>query len=387
MSNPSAGTKLMLMCLCGLLASILITSQASAKEILPIKVYVDTDRIPFAVEPKVDNGTTLVQIRPLFEALGITLKWDKVGRVVTGQKTGLNFVLHIDSKDATVNGNKVKLTEAARIVNGNTVVPLRFIGEATGALVHWDNEYREIVIITEQWLASNGLTKGEAERMLNEPTIPKGPIANGDTTMLQGMYYNMSLDIANYCGGGFCFSYYTFFPNGKVFIGEPQNGGPERIDCLKILCNEYVVEDGHLILDHRSQFLIQHLEGGKLMIGDKEFIPVRPMNNNQKINGLYDTISTYGSTLGNAMSAGWIVFKEDGSYNNGSMLMGTDFNYLLEQGGYASDSSVSGTYEITGNTIVFNDDASERFSMFIMDISEDGSMQHLLIGGRMYKLN
>jgi len=384
MAKKWLGTKLAPMFLCALLTAVWIpcgSYHVSAQKQSPIKVFVDTARIQFSVDPMVKNGTTLVQLRPLFEALGITMKWDGGKRIVTGQKTGLTFALQIDSVDAKINGKKIKLTEAARIVNGNTVVPLRFIGEATDALVHWDREYNEIAIYTDQLLKSFGLTKEEAKQLLNTPSFPIQ-----ESTGLSGMYYSVSLDIANYCGGGFCFNYYTFLPDGKVFIGEPIDGGPERIDCSRQSCHAYVLEQGVIIFDRELQFAFEKRED-KLIIGDQEFMPVRPFKNKQRMSGLYENISTYGSTLGNAMIAGQILLKEDGSYLSGKIRMGTDFNYTLEQGGYASSSKESGTYEITGNTITFKNDAGDQSSLFIVDLGENDGVHYLLIGGRMYKLN
>lgn len=390
MTNYCSARKKIVGCLCALFAAILIVggfNKASAEELTSVKVYVDTTRIQFAVVPMLEEGTTLVQLRPLFEALDIELEWDEAERTVKGAKDGMTFSVRIDSDEAALNGEPVGLARAARIIDGNTMVPLRFIGEATGALVHWDEEYGEIVIITEQWLEANGLTKEEAKRLLNEPVAAQSQLADGIAPALKGMYYSISLDIANMCGGGFCFQYYTFFPEGKVFGGEPKTGGAETIDCSNLPCSTYSIGDGVIVFDRTRPLSFGLTEDGRPVIDGKELIPVRPVTSDPKQSRLYETISTYGSTLGNAMTGGYILLQEDGSYKSGKLLMGTDFNYTLEQGGYASDSSELGTYEISGNAITFKHESGEQSSLFIMDISEDGSMSYAVIGGRLYKLH
>lgn len=365
-----------LLCLFVFLISTLMVyglDETAAKELDPVYVYVDNTRVHFSIEPMLEQGTTLVQLRPLFESLGITLEWDGAKRIVNGKKTGMTFALHIDSDEAVLNGKKVQLTKAARIVDGHTMVPLRFIGEATGALVHWDQQYREIVIITEELLNSYGLTKEEATQLLNEPDANGVQASDKDALALKSMYYSMSLDIANTCGGGFCFQYYTFFPDGKIYVGEPQNGGVETMDCTSLPCSTYTIGEGFIVFDQSIQLSFGVTEDGRLVLDGKELIPVRPLKEEFMRNRLYETISTYGSTLGNAMIGGYILLQEDGSYKAGKLIMGTDFNYTLEQGGYASDSSESGLYEIKGNTIIFTHESGEKSSLFIMDISEDGS--------------
>ncbi|WP_217225312.1 SpoIID/LytB domain-containing protein [Desertibacillus haloalkaliphilus] len=58
----------------------------------------------------------------------------------------LTIVLRVDHKQATVNGETVQLPEAPYIRNGRTLIPLRFVSEQLGAIVHWDEQTRDIII-------------------------------------------------------------------------------------------------------------------------------------------------------------------------------------------------------------------------------------------------
>ncbi|UUZ92390.1 copper amine oxidase N-terminal domain-containing protein [Paenibacillus sp. P25] len=64
------------------------------------------------------EGTTLVQFRPLFEAMGMKVQWDEATRIVTGSKEGLQITLRIDDPHATVNGKQMDLAQSAQIVSG-----------------------------------------------------------------------------------------------------------------------------------------------------------------------------------------------------------------------------------------------------------------------------
>lgn len=56
------------------------------------------------------------------------------------------IVLKIDSKTAKVDGKQIELDVAPIIKNGRTLVPIRFISEALGCDVEWDNLTREVII-------------------------------------------------------------------------------------------------------------------------------------------------------------------------------------------------------------------------------------------------
>ncbi|MFD7524358.1 copper amine oxidase N-terminal domain-containing protein [Paenibacillus chitinolyticus] len=127
-----------------LAASVAMPGSVFAQE--PVKVFIQNERVHFDVEPAIESGVTLVQFRPIFEELGLTVEWDSKTNTVTGRKDGLSIVLQINNKNAAVNGETKVLEAAPANVDGNTVVPLRFIGEATGNQVTWNESARQIVI-------------------------------------------------------------------------------------------------------------------------------------------------------------------------------------------------------------------------------------------------
>ncbi|HOB81739.1 MAG TPA: copper amine oxidase N-terminal domain-containing protein [Peptococcaceae bacterium] len=98
------------------------------------------------VAPLIINSRTMVPVRFVGEALGASFAWDEATRQVTfvcGQK---EIVLYIEQKQAYINGEKVILDTAPVIVDGRTMVPLRFLSEHMGAAVDWYELTRTVKI-------------------------------------------------------------------------------------------------------------------------------------------------------------------------------------------------------------------------------------------------
>jgi hypothetical protein len=122
----------------------------AAEETTQIDVYLDREIIVFTVNPLIDNGSTLVQFKPVFEKLGLKIDWNAKTKTVKGTSKDLNIELAIGSKTATVNGIKKQLTAAPKIINGVTMVPLRFIGEASGRDVSWDSRTKTVYVASTE---------------------------------------------------------------------------------------------------------------------------------------------------------------------------------------------------------------------------------------------
>lgn len=83
------------------------------------------------------TGRTLVPVRFISEALGAVVTWDAAQRTVSISFGGKMIVLRIDTPTAIVGGSSLPLEQPPVIVGGRTMVPLRFIAEAMGAMVDW----------------------------------------------------------------------------------------------------------------------------------------------------------------------------------------------------------------------------------------------------------
>ncbi|MFC5450254.1 stalk domain-containing protein [Paenibacillus aestuarii] len=111
-----------------------------------IAVDVDGARPSFTQAPLSISGSTMVPLRAIFEAMGAEVSYDATTKTVTAQNGCTVAVLSIDQTTAYVNGTQVQLEVPAQLVNGYTVAPARFVGEAFGGQVSWDGKMRTVTI-------------------------------------------------------------------------------------------------------------------------------------------------------------------------------------------------------------------------------------------------
>ncbi len=100
----------------------------------------------FDVPPVIQKSQVLVPLRVIFEALGASVQWDETNQTVTAVKDDTEIQLVMDGQ-AYINGEPVTLTAPARIIDGRTMVPLRFISEAYDCQVNWDGASQTITIV------------------------------------------------------------------------------------------------------------------------------------------------------------------------------------------------------------------------------------------------
>lgn len=88
-------------------------------------------------QPINQNGRVLVPLRGVGEAFGASFQYDDKTSKVTFNRNSDIVVLTLDQKTAYKNGEIIALDVPAKSINGRTMVPLRFLGEALGAKVEW----------------------------------------------------------------------------------------------------------------------------------------------------------------------------------------------------------------------------------------------------------
>lgn len=109
-----------------------------------IYVYIDGELMLTDQPPIIQNGRVLVPIRSLFETLDQKVEWNAKTREISINDGEIQ--LTVGSKMATVRNKNVTLDVPAQVINGRTVVPLRFITENLGKEVKWDPEKRIVDI-------------------------------------------------------------------------------------------------------------------------------------------------------------------------------------------------------------------------------------------------
>lgn len=109
-------------------------------------VSLDGRLLSFDVPPTIEQGRVLVPMRAIFEALGAEVAWDSATLTVTATKGQTRVQLTIGAKTAYKNDTPVTLDVPAKIVEGRTLVPLRFVSESLGAEVNWDAKTQAVTI-------------------------------------------------------------------------------------------------------------------------------------------------------------------------------------------------------------------------------------------------
>jgi photosystem II stability/assembly factor-like uncharacterized protein len=115
-----------------------------------IRVMMDSQKLKLDTIPVVIDGTTMLPVRDIFTAVGATVSWNDAAKTATGIKEGHTIQLTLNATKASVDGKTVALSVPAQIVDNKLMVPSRFVAEAFGYEVTWDNATRTVHIATKK---------------------------------------------------------------------------------------------------------------------------------------------------------------------------------------------------------------------------------------------
>lgn len=102
-----------------------------------------TDAAPFIDA----NSRTMVPLRAVGDALGLTVGWDGAKREASFSDGAKTLYFPIDSTAARASdGRAIVMDTAAVIVNDRTYAPVRYLAEFFGRTVEWDGASRTVVI-------------------------------------------------------------------------------------------------------------------------------------------------------------------------------------------------------------------------------------------------
>ena len=161
---PTTGLKIVLV-----INNKYMTVNGTKKEIDPGR-----DTVPVIVK-----GRTLVPIRAIIEEMGGTVDWSATDKKVTIKLGNVTIELWIDKKTAKVNGTSKELDVVPQIVNGRTMLPLRFVSEELGCSVDWNGDTKTVTIVYSGSTTQN--TTGAVEKTF---TSSGGELKLSDGTKL-----------------------------------------------------------------------------------------------------------------------------------------------------------------------------------------------------------
>ncbi len=109
-----------------------------------VTVIVNGSRMNFDQPPIEQAGRVFVPLRGIFEQLGASVVYQNGTINATGD--GRNVSLQIGSNQATVDGQSQTLDSPPFVEGSRTLVPLRFVAQALGAPVDWNNNTSTVTI-------------------------------------------------------------------------------------------------------------------------------------------------------------------------------------------------------------------------------------------------
>ena len=124
-----------------------------------ITVLINSLKLKTDVAPQIVSERTMVPIRAIAENMGATVKWNEEAQLVTINSSKGTMTLTLNSNQAIVNGQKVKLDQPAKAISDRTMVPIRFISENMGARVKWNDKTRTVAIEQSESTNKSPLTR------------------------------------------------------------------------------------------------------------------------------------------------------------------------------------------------------------------------------------
>lgn len=141
----------------------------------PVRVVVNGQPIAFeGTQPRMVDGRVLVPLRGVLEDIGAAVDWRPATQTVIATKAETEIDMPIGSRIATVNGRPVTLSVPAVVIDGRTMVPLRFMSEALGARVRWSGDTDTVRIATGpsphdtgNYAVADGASRQQDEQLRN----------------------------------------------------------------------------------------------------------------------------------------------------------------------------------------------------------------------------
>ena len=115
-----------------------------------ITVTVDSKTIDFDVKPIIENDRTLVPMRFIFEALGAEVSWEDETKTATAVKGKITLSVTVGQMHLTKNGSTILLDTPAKLKDDRTLVPVRAVSEGMEAKVEWIDETSTVIITTTE---------------------------------------------------------------------------------------------------------------------------------------------------------------------------------------------------------------------------------------------
>ncbi|PUA38501.1 N-acetylmuramoyl-L-alanine amidase [Paenibacillus elgii] len=148
------------------------TPKSSKPPAPPIQLVLNGKKLAPEVAPRNVDGNVIVPVRIIAEELGSKVTWDEKQRKVTVVKDETNIQLFIDKKNATAGGKSFQLEAAPTIIEGNTMLPVRFVSEQLGVKVSWEEPTQSVILATPEKSKDDKAPSKTDKPGVKEPSVP-----------------------------------------------------------------------------------------------------------------------------------------------------------------------------------------------------------------------
>lgn len=213
--------------------TVMFTFTPMTYSITGISVIVDGNKVQFTQEPIVQDGRTLVPLRAIFESLGMKVEWEQSTQSVNAYKDNIIVKLQIDNDIATIENTNseyitVVLDVKPQIINSRTLVPVRFIGEASGSDVSWDE-------LTQTVNIKSNKDRYFGEEIKTDSFTHLGYISS-KTDLFDGFgwmsFNDSSYFLGNFKDGKFDGYGTNAFADGNTYVGYYKEGYPNGLGTM-----------------------------------------------------------------------------------------------------------------------------------------------------------
>lgn len=168
-----------------------MASAGTTEGVISLKIgdtqaQINGKNVTMPVPARLVDGRTLVPLRFIGEAFGCDVQWNNDTQTAALKLIDHKVQVPIGKKYALINDTEVPVQVPAQIIDGRTYVPLRFIGESLGAKLDYYPDSQQIIITTRFYT-----NETHGFKMI----LPSGWAVDKENTE------NVSLTVP---GGGYC---------------------------------------------------------------------------------------------------------------------------------------------------------------------------------------
>jgi hypothetical protein len=111
------------------------------------------------VKPYVKNGRTFVPLRYIAESFGARVDWLRDTNEARIALDGVTVTVRIGESAYSVNGESKSSDAASELSGDRTFVPVRFVAEALGKRVYWEDREKIVIISDTEWVEARSAEK------------------------------------------------------------------------------------------------------------------------------------------------------------------------------------------------------------------------------------